>query len=259
MLPPDRTTSAGPSPPPALPASSAAIPTAPAPSTTSFDRSSRRTIASVISSSATWTMSSSSESSIPIVSSPGYLTKMPSAIVKPDLPACTPTIRTSGFTARSAVAMPAARPPPPMGISTVAASPHLLGELEPDRPLARDHARVLERMDEGRIRLLDVRPCSRHRVLEAFALEHELGAVVLARLDLRHRRVERDVDARADARLARGPRHGLPVVACACRDDAGRALVRIEERDAVDRAADLERARALEVLRLQPDLAAGEP
>ena len=84
MLPPERTTRAGPL-AAGLAREQRRDPTAPAPSTTSFDRSSRSTIASVISSSATWTMSSSSESSIPIVSSPGYLTKMPSAIVKPRL------------------------------------------------------------------------------------------------------------------------------------------------------------------------------
>jgi len=60
---------------------SAATLTAPAPSTTSFARSRSSTIACEISSSETWTMSSSMCSSIDIVSSPGCLTKIPSAIV----------------------------------------------------------------------------------------------------------------------------------------------------------------------------------
>ena len=132
---------------------------------------------------------------------------------------------------------------------------HLLGELEPDRPLARDHAGVLERMDERRAAFRDVVPRGGHRVLEALALEHELGAVVLARLDLRHRRVERYVDAGVDSCLARRPRDRLPVVPGTCRDDACGALIRVEGRDPVDRASDLERPGALEVLRLQPDLA----
>ena len=62
---------------------------------------------------------------------------------------------------------------------------------------------------------------------------------------------------RAD--LARRPRDRLPVVARARRDDAGGALLVVERRDAVVRAADLERPRALEVLRLEPHLAAGKP
>ena len=52
---------------------------------------------------------------------------MPSAIVKPEpsgsVPAaCTPTIRTPGFTARSASAIPDASPPPPIGITAVSIS-----------------------------------------------------------------------------------------------------------------------------------------
>ena len=94
----------------------------------------------------------------------------------------------------------------------------------------------------------------RKRVFEVSPASSSLRAVVLGRLDLRHRRVERDVDARADAGLARGPRHRLAVVAGARRDDAGGALLVVEQRDPVDRAADLECARALEVLGLQPDV-----
>ena len=80
MFPPERMGIAIPD-PPARPASSAATPTAPAPSTTSFARSSSNTIASLISSSVTATMSSRTSSRIRLVHSPGSLTAIPSAIV----------------------------------------------------------------------------------------------------------------------------------------------------------------------------------
>jgi hypothetical protein len=54
--------------------------------------------------------------------------------------------------------------------------------------------------------------------------EHDLGAVVARRLDLRHRRVLRHEDRRGMPELARRPRDRLAVVAGARRDDAGRAL-----------------------------------
>ena len=65
------------------------------------------TIACAICSSSTKTMSSSVSLRMPIVSSPGFFTAMPSAIVKPVPPgrvpaACTPMIRKPGRTARSA-------------------------------------------------------------------------------------------------------------------------------------------------------------
>ena len=63
------------------PPSSAATPTAPAPSTTSLQRSISSTIASAVSSSPTATTSSTHWESSRMVSSPGFLTAMPSAIV----------------------------------------------------------------------------------------------------------------------------------------------------------------------------------
>ena len=119
-----------------LPDSSAASPAAPAPSTTSLARWAQWTMALAISSSLTSTTSLTSALIIGSVSSPGRLTAMPSAIVcdagavtvtpasseartgaQPS--ACTPITRTSGFSACSAVAMPAISPPPPMGTITV--------------------------------------------------------------------------------------------------------------------------------------------
>ena len=113
-------------------------------------------------------------------------------------------------------------------------------------------------MDERRALRLDERECSRERLLEVGALKLGLRAVVLRRLDLRHRRVLRHEDRRLDAGLARGPGDRLAVIAGAGRDDAGAALAPRERRDLVDGAADLERAGALQVLGLERDVAPDE-
>ena len=118
MFPPERTTATGPL-PPTFPSSSAAIPTAPAPSTTSFVRSSSSTIASAISLLPTSTTSSSSSSRIGPVSSPGFLTAIPSATENASGAARTPITRV--FPPRASP-IPDASPPPPIGTSTVSAS-----------------------------------------------------------------------------------------------------------------------------------------
>ena len=96
-------------------------------------------------------------------------------------------------------------------------------------------------------------------VVEAVAGEHDLGAVALRRLDLRRRRVLRHEHGRARTPASRAAQATawpwLPALAVTT-PAARSASVRL--RDAVDRAADLERAGPLEVLRLQPDRAAGE-
>ena len=76
-------------------------------------------------------------------------------------------IRTPGRSARSAIAIPAASPPPPTGMQHRPDVGHLLGELEPDRPLARDHALVLEGVHERGAGLLDARARLGERVVEA--------------------------------------------------------------------------------------------
>src|SRR5207248_8878933 len=133
---------------------------------------------------------------------------------------------------------------------------HLIRELEPDRPLAGDHYRVLEGMHEGRAVLRDVLRRRLDRGLERATGELDLGAVLAGRVDLRHRRVLRHEDARPRPDLARGPRDRLAVVAGARRDDARRALLGAQRRDAVEGTAHLERAGALEILGLEVDFAA---
>ena len=134
----------------------------------------------------------------------------------------------------------------------------LLRQLEADRPLPCDDALVLERVHERRTRPLDVRLRGRDGLLERLAGELRRATVRPRRLDLRHRCVLRHEDRRVDAGLARGPRDGLAVVPGARGGHACAALLLAERRDRVVGAADLERARALEVLGLEEHLASGE-
>ena len=261
MFPPERTATTGPL-PPTRSASSAATGAAPAPSTTSFVRSSRRTIAWLISSSLTTTMSSSTSRRIDEVSSPGCLTAIPSAIVKPPTsrPAsganaadCTPTSRAFGFAALIASAMPDASPPPPIGMITVSRSGTCSSSSSPIVPWPAITCSSSKAWRNVTFSDADVVERGRERLLERLAVKLRLRAVVPRRLDLRHRRVMRHEDAGERARLAGGPGDRLAVVAGARGDDAGGVLLRAQLGDLVDRAADLEGAGALEVLRLQVD------
>ena len=135
--------------------------------------------------------------------------------------------------------------------------PELLGELEPERALAGEDQRVLEGVDVGLARL-DPLLRGRRRRVEAQAGEDDLGAVALRRLELGRRRVLRHEDRCAHAVLARSPGDRLAVVAGARRDHPGGALGVRQAGDPVEGAADLEGARALEVLGLEPDRPAGE-
>ncbi len=135
----------------------------------------------------------------------------------------------------------------------------LLGELEPDRALSGDHVQVLVGMDEGRSGLLDVREGGGHGFLERLACQLGAGPVVAGRVDLGHRRLGGHEDRGLDPRLAGGPGDGLSVVPRACGHDPGLALRCAQAFDLVDGAADLERARSLEVLGLQVYGAACQP
>ena len=132
----------------------------------------------------------------------------------------------------------------------------LVDELEADRALARDHDLVLERVHERRTALLDVLPRGVQRILEDRADEAHLRPVVPGRVDLRHRGVLRDEDRRRCAELAGGPRDRLAVIPRAGGNDALPTLGVGQRRELVDGPADLERARPLEVLRLQLHVAA---
>ena len=179
---------------------------------------------------------------------------MPSAIVpRPVFPACTPTMRTPGRSARSAIAIPAASPPPPTGRRNVPTSGSSSASSRPIVPCPAITVLVLERVHERRARLARRAPApSTSASSKPAPASTVFGAVVARRVDLRHRRVLRHEDRRADPELARRPGDRLAVVARARRDHAGGALLVAERRELVDRAAHLERAGALQVLGLQP-------
>ena len=130
-MPPDSTTAVVPDRDGATrPESSAATPTAPAPSTKSLARSISSIIASATSSSSTVTTSSSQRPMSGRVIRPGCLTAMPSASVVMAPAAtdwfaygaqdsiCTPMTFTPGSARLTAMAMPLASPPPPTGTIT---------------------------------------------------------------------------------------------------------------------------------------------
>ena len=134
-----------------VPLNRAATPTAPAPSTSNLLRSMRSRTAAIISSSFTRTTSSTRRWIIEKVSSPGRFTAIPSAMVaivgrvdsspasrevrQLDAPAaCTPMIVILGRSARAAIAIPAMRPPPPMGTTIASASGKSLNISKPSVP-----------------------------------------------------------------------------------------------------------------------------
>ena len=124
------------------------------------------TIAWEIASSSTTTTSSRRSRRIAAVSSAGYFTAMPSAIVGPvgspprqrrargglnadraTAPAAAPAIRSRSLTQARRLRRGSRPCPDP--------ARKLLGELEAERPLPGDHARVVECVDECRARRLD--------------------------------------------------------------------------------------------------------
>ncbi len=112
--------------------------------------------------------------------------------------ACTPTISTSGRTARIAVATPdqaatADRHDDDLDVG------HLLEQLEAERALPRDDALVVERRDEAPAGRGDALARRGLGVVERAAGELDAGAVAARRLHLRERGVDRHVDVRGHA------------------------------------------------------------
>ena len=136
----------------------------------------------------------------------------------------------------------------------------VLLDLEPDRPGACEHERVVERVDERPPRLLDQLVEPRERVARPGRLEVDRRAVAARRGDLLLGRALPHHDQRVDALRRRGVRRRLRVVAGADRDHPATLLLGREAADLVQRAAGLERAGALEELALEPRVqrAAGE-
>ena len=254
------------------PAISAATPTAPLGSVTSFIRSNRNAIASRISASVTVTTSSTSRRFTSKVSSPGASDWSPSAIVRGtsirtrspaaserrvSSPASgsTPTTRMRGPQrlrgGRAAGDQPAAADRHDEHVELR----HVVEQLQRGRPLARHHERVVVRAHELEPALGGQPRADLLAALRPAVVPDDLGAVAPRRVDLRGRRVLRHEDRRGRAEQPRGDRHRLRVVAGRVRDDAAAPDGFRQRRDLVVRAAELERAAALEALRLDVDLA----
>ena len=94
--------------------------------------------------------------------------------------------------------------------------------------------------------------------VEDFAVQDDARAVAARGRDLGQRRLDGHDDRGLDAGDRRGHGHALGVVAGRSGDDASRAGLGGEGQDAVQRAAQLVRARALQVLVLEPDPTAAQ-
>ncbi len=129
-----------------------------------------------------------------------------------------------------------------------------LEQLEPDRALPGDDGRIIVRMHEGQATLgLQLAGALVGGIVVA-SLQDDLRAQLARGLHLRDRRVLGHADQRVHALIACRQGHALCVVAGRGADDAGLALVLVERVDLVVGAANLERARALQVLELEMHL-----
>ena len=254
--------------------SSAASPAAPAPSRIVFSISTPSAIASSMRCSDTTTMSSTSSATMPRVSAPGSATAMPSAIVgPPSAPAARPERVQHARVSLDLHADDAHVGPQRLHRDrdardqSAAADRHddrvdrsvgLREQLEPDRALARDDVRVVERGNERRAGL--VRDAFRLRerarvadpssttcapwcaVFETFVNGVSAGITIVAGMP-RRRAWYATPCAWLPADAATTPR---------------RVGASGELREEVAGAALLERTGELEVLELQPDLGAGD-
>src|SRR5690606_37808468 len=136
---------------------------------------------------------------------------------------------------------------------------HLLGDLQAERGLAGDDVDVVERVDDGAAGALGLGPGLDERLVDGPAVRAHGRAVALGRGHLGQRGALGHVDDGVDAERARRERHPLRVVARTGGDDAAPLLLGAQARHPQVRAADLERAAALQVLALEHDAGAGEP
>ena len=249
-------------------AARAAIPTAPLGSITSFRRSNAKRIASTICSSVTVTISSTSlRADLPRQLARARVVCRPSAIVRGTSIAhalaarerLPPVVAGLGLDAddprarrgparssrcrrsarRRRPARRACRTAPASSISSSAAVPCA----------GHDQRVVVGRHELERRARARARRASASRSPRVAVVGDDLGAVAARRLELRRRRVLRHQDRRVRAeqprRRARPPARGCPTRTRRTRRPVG------QRRDLVVRAAELERAAALQVLRLQ--------
>ena len=132
----------------------------------------------------------------------------------------------------------------------------LVEDLQPDRPLAGDDVRVIEGVDQNGAGLLGQRGRRQERLLDAGPDQPHRRAVALGGRDLRQRRPDRHHHRGRGAQQRGRQGDALRVVARAGGHHARPAPALAETGDPHVGAAELERAAALEVLALEPDLAA---
>ena len=206
------------------------------------------------------------------VRSPGRFTAMPSAIVSPasnttGWPASsdagnaahastwTPITSTDGRADFTAIATPLTSPPPPTGTMIRARSSTSSSSSSPSVPWPA----TTSGSSNGCTKAMPA--CSARRAAAATQSSTDPSSCTMTRaerrgaLDLGDRGLARHVDLAGDAADTGGERQRLRVVARAARDDAVRR-VRPERGELAQRAADLERARPLQRLRLDQDGAA---
>ncbi len=248
---------------------------APAPSTTLFSSSVKRRIASAIDASSTVTTRSTTRRTISNGVAPSLATARPSARSSRAAPSSGPP--------RSSAAREACRR---LGLDSndldlrrlglddradardesAAADRHddgldlrcLLEDLEGDRALARDHVRIVERVDEREPFALRELARVRARLGQVRAMEHDGRAELATVRDLDQRGEFRHHDGDGNAEQPAVVGDALRVVAGGGRDHAALALLGREEQQRVARAALLEAAGALQVVELAVDLRAGE-
>ena len=124
------------------------------------------------------------------------------------------------------------------------------------RALAGDHVRVVVGRDQREPVLRGEFAPDLLAILGVAVVGHNLAAVAARRGHLRGRRILRHHDRRGNAEHARRQRDRLRMVAGRERDDTVAALLRVEARQRVERAAELECAHALQVLALEEHLRA---
>ena len=129
----------------------------------------------------------------------------------------------------------------------------LFEQFEAERALARDDGVAVVGRDVGEAVARGQSAGVGAGRFEGIAVVEDAGAVALGGGGLHEGRALGHDDGGGDARLARGEGDALGVVARAGGDDAAGALLRRERVDGVERAANLEGARVLQLLALERD------
>ena len=165
-----------------------------------------------------------------------------------------PTMRTDGFTAFAASAMPGNQPAARERHDQRLDLGLPIEDLERDRALPGHDVEMVEGRNFGQALLLHQPVGLLLGVVLGAADAAHLGAKLLDRPHLRLRNQVRQADDRAYAHARRDRRHGPPVIAGRAADDAARLALVGKAGDGVCRTADLEGADRLETLELQHDV-----